>query len=167
MKKLIILLVLSSLLTSCFVTRKQRDRICNECKTHTIEYIRDSIYIKDTVVTVEPDSSSIEALLECDSLGRVKIIEMSSLQGKLVNLELALKNNKLKTKGKIDTIKIYVPGKTEIRYRTKEVKVEKPVTIYKDYWWKWPLIIWSIITTLLCVITYRKTIFSFIKTLIA
>lgn len=167
MKNLALILIVSSLLTSCFVTRKQREKICNDCKTHTTEYIRDSIYIKDTVVSVEPDSSYIEALLECDSLGRVKIVEMSSLQGKLVNLELALKNNRLKTKGKIDTIKIYVPGKTEIRYRTKEVQVEKPVSIYKDYWWKWPLIIWSLVTTLLCIITYRKTIFSFIKTLIA
>lgn len=166
MKKLVILLVLSSLLTSCFVTRKQRDKICNECKTHTTEYIRDSIYIKDTVVKVEPDSSSIEALLECDSLGRVKIVEMSTLQGKLVNLELALKNNRLKTRARVDTVKVYVPGVTEVRYRFKDKEVEKPITVYKDYWWKWPLIIWAILMTLAFIITYRKTIFSFIKTLI-
>lgn len=167
MKNLVLIFVLSSLLTSCFVTRKQRARICNECKTHTTEYIHDSIYIKDTVVSVEPDSSSIEALLECDSLGRVKIVEMSSLQGKLVSLELALKNNRLKTKGKTDTIKVFVPGRTEIRYRIKEVQVEKPVTIYKDYWWKWPLLLWALFATIILVITFRKTIFSFIKTLIA
>jgi hypothetical protein len=167
MRNIILLIVVSSLLTSCFVTRRQRERICNECKTHTTEYIRDSIYIKDTVVSIEPDSSAVEALLECDSLGRVKIVEMSTLQGKLVKLELALKNNKLKAKGKVDTVKVFVPGATEIRYRTKEVQVEKPVTIYKDYWWKWPLIIWSLFATTAFIIKFRKTIFSFIKTLIA
>ncbi len=167
MKNLVLIFVLSSLFASCVVTRKQREKICNECKTHTTEYIRDSIYIKDTVVSVEPDSSAIEALLECDSLGRVKIVEMSTLQGRVVNLELALKNNRLKTKAKMDTIKVYVPGVKEIRYRVKEVQVEKPVTIYKDYWWKWPLLLWALFATIILVITFRKTIFSFIKTLIA
>ena len=167
MKNLVLIFVLSSLFASCVVTRKQREKICNECKTHTTEYVRDSIYIKDTVVSVEPDSSAIEALLECDSLGRVKIVEMTSLQGKVVNLELALKNNRLKTKAKMDTIKVYVPGATEVRYRIKEVQIEKPVTIYKDYWWKWPLLIWALFATIVLVIVFRKSIFSFIKTLIA
>jgi hypothetical protein len=166
MKNILVILISSSLLSSCFITKEQREIICNECKTHTTEFIRDSIYIKDTIVNVEPDSSSIEALLECDSLGKVKIVEISSLQGKLVNLELNLKNNRLKTKARIDTIKVHVPGNTEIRYRTKEVQVEKPVIIYKSYWWKFPLIVWSFLMTLLGIITYRKIILTFIKRLI-
>lgn len=166
MKNIFIILFLS-VLTSCVVTKKQREKICNDCKTHTTEFIKDSIYIKDTVVSVKPDSSSIEALLECDSLGNVRIIEISTLQGQIIMLETALNNNKFKAKAKTDTIKIYVPGKTEIRYKVKEVQIEKPITIYKDYWWKWPLLLWALFTTIAFAIKFRKTIFGFFKTLIS
>lgn len=162
MKKILFLLFAVLMISSC-VTTKQRIKICNECKTHTTEYIRDSIYIKDTVVNVQSDSSYVEALLECDSLGNVRLKELTGLQGKLIKLETSLKNNKFKAKAKTDTIKVYVPGQTEIRYRFKDREVEKPVVIYKDYWWKWPLIIWAGLVTLILLITHRRFIFNIIK----
>ncbi len=167
MKNILIILASVFLLSSCFVTKKQRERICNDCKTHTIEYVRDSIYLKDTVVSIKPDSSSVEALLECDSLGNVRIVEITSLQGEIVKLETQLKNNRLNAKAKTDTVKVYIKGNTEIRWRFKDRIVEKPLVTYKDYWWKWPLILWALFATVAFVIKFRKTIFSFIKTLIS
>lgn len=50
--------------------------------------------ITDTIVTIEPDSASIKALLECDSAGNVLIKELEEVQGKNVSLALQLKNLK-------------------------------------------------------------------------
>ena len=48
--------------------------------------------VRDTIVTIQPDSASIKALLECDSAGNVLIKELQEEQGKNVALEMALKN---------------------------------------------------------------------------
>jgi hypothetical protein len=58
--------------------------------------------VRDTIVTIEPDSASIKALLECDSAGNVLIKELEEVQGKNVSLALALKN----LKGKPATLAI-------------------------------------------------------------
>lgn len=165
MKKILFLLFTFLLFSSC-VTTKQRIKICNECKTVSTEYIKDSIYIRDTVVSVKPDSSYVEALLECDSLGNVRLVELSGLQGEITKLETSLKNNKFKAIAKTDTIKIYVPGQTKILYRDKIIVKKVPETTYKEHWWKWPLIIWSLFSAIILFIKYRKLIFNFLKTLI-
>lgn len=43
--------------------------------------------VRDTIVTVAPDSASIKALLECDSAGNVLIKELQEVQGKNVSLQ--------------------------------------------------------------------------------
>ena len=50
--------------------------------------------VRDTIVTTEPDSASIKALLECDSAGNVLIRELEEAQGKNLSLEMQLKQNK-------------------------------------------------------------------------
>ena len=59
--------------------------------------------VRDTIVTIAPDSASIRALLECDSAGNVLIKELEEVQGKNVSLALALKNSQ---KGKPATLAI-------------------------------------------------------------
>lgn len=46
--------------------------------------------VRDTIVTIAPDSASIKALLECDSAGNVLIRELQEEQGKNVKLQLSL-----------------------------------------------------------------------------
>jgi hypothetical protein len=48
--------------------------------------------VRDTIVTIAPDSASIKALLECDSAGNVLIKELEEAQGKNVALQAQLKN---------------------------------------------------------------------------
>ena len=48
--------------------------------------------VRDTIVTIQPDSASIKALLECDSAGNVLIKELQEAQGKNVKLQAQLKN---------------------------------------------------------------------------
>ena len=143
------------LLSSCVVTKKQKEKFCNTCAIHVTEYVKDSIYIRDTLVNIKPDSSTIEALLKCDSLGNITIAELSSTQGKLNNLQLQLTNNKIKTISKTDTIKVFVKGNTEIKYKEKIVEKEVLKVEYKEYWWKWVLIVWSIFTTVVFIISNK------------
>ena len=48
--------------------------------------------VRDTIVTIAPDSASIKALLECDSAGNVLIKELQEAQGKNVAMQAQLKN---------------------------------------------------------------------------
>lgn len=48
--------------------------------------------VRDTIVTIAPDSASIKALLECDSAGNVLIKELQEEQGRNVALQAQLKN---------------------------------------------------------------------------
>jgi hypothetical protein len=48
--------------------------------------------VRDTIVTIAPDSASIKALLECDSAGNVLIKELQEAQGKNVALQAQLQN---------------------------------------------------------------------------
>jgi hypothetical protein len=52
--------------------------------------------VRDTIVTIAPDSASIKALLECDSAGNVLIRELEETQGKNIALELLLRGYKSK-----------------------------------------------------------------------
>lgn len=124
----------------------------------------DSIYVRDTVVNVQPDLASVEALLECDSLGNVRLVEIEELEGRLIKLQTSLKNNKIKTTAKTDTIKVYVKGNTEIRTKVEKIEVEK--LVYRDPWWKYPLLIWAALTTVIVAIKFRSPIFGFIKSLL-
>ena len=47
--------------------------------------------VRDTIVTILPDSASIKALLECDSAGNVLVKELQEEQGKNVALQAKLK----------------------------------------------------------------------------
>lgn len=134
------LILLCILLTSC-ITQKKRREICNECKVVQL----DSIYIKDTVVKVNSDTAFIETKLDCDSLGNVRMVEINQLNGKLISMQAKLKDNTLRIISKTDTIKVYVKGNTVVKVRT-DVR-EK--LVYKDYWWKYPLLIWALIATVL------------------
>lgn len=137
------LILLTILLTSC-ITEKKRREICNECKVVQL----DSIYIKDTVVKVNSDTAFIETKLDCDSLGNVRMVEINQLNGKLISMQAKLKNNTLRIISKTDTIKVYVKGNTVIKVRTD---VREKI-VYKDYWWKYPLLIWALIATVLYLI---------------
>lgn len=50
-------------------------------QTEVKEIVRER-EVRDTIVTIAPDSASIKALLECDSAGNVLIKELQEAQGK-------------------------------------------------------------------------------------
>ena len=77
-------IILAWLMTACSTTQPI---VQTEVKEVVIE--RD---VRDTIVTIAPDSASIKALLECDSAGNVLIKELQEEQGRNVALQAQLKN---------------------------------------------------------------------------
>ena len=78
-----IAIVLTIILASC---KTQQPIVQAEVKEVVIER-----EVRDTIVTIQPDSASIKALLECDSAGNVLIKELQEEQGKNVALQAQLK----------------------------------------------------------------------------
>ena len=59
--------------------------------------------IIDTVTKVVPDSALIRALLECDSLGQVHIRDLYTENGRLVKLNMELRDNLLRLRAQVES----------------------------------------------------------------
>lgn len=120
------------------------------CSPRMVEVVtasRDSTHsrterIIDTV-RMDNDSSLLAALLECDSLGRVKIARMDAENGRLVAQVMELQENLLLVKAQAD---IPVRWRETIRADTVTVREEVPIPYevvrerieYRLRWWqKW------------------------------
>jgi hypothetical protein len=77
-------IILAWLMTAC---KTPQPIVQTEVKEVVIER-----EVRDTIVTIAPDSASIKALLECDSAGNVLIKELQEAQGKNVALQAQLHN---------------------------------------------------------------------------
>lgn len=81
---ILVCIILAWLITAC---KTPQPIVQTEVKEVVIER-----EVRDTIVTILPDSASIKALLECDSAGNVLIKELQEAQGKNVKLQAQLKN---------------------------------------------------------------------------
>ncbi len=95
--------------------------------------------IRDTVIQVRPDSSIIQALINCDSTGRARLEEIRTLkESARVQQTLVLKDNRLTTKAVVDSMGIYLAykerHKEDQKVHTIETVIEKEVNILK--WWQ-------------------------------
>ena len=81
--------------------------------------------VRDTIVTIQPDSASIKALLECDSAGNVLIRELEETQGKNIALELLLRGYKNKPNEHSKPI-------TELLIDCKQDSLEKVVELQNE-----------------------------------
>lgn len=100
------------------------------CKTRQIQSERVvTVTERDTMLMTMPDSASIHALMECDSLGNVLMRENGILSGKLeakgknnAKASLSLKNNVLEADCECDTLAILAKVRdTNINTTNKEV----------------------------------------------
>lgn len=67
----------------------------------TREVVREVVRT-DTIITIAPDTATLEALLRCDSAGNVLIAQLTEAQGKRLALELQLHTAKGQTALRID-----------------------------------------------------------------
>lgn len=99
------------------------------------EYIK----ITDTLVKTAPDSSSIAALLKCDSLGNVYLTQLNDVKGRVTSQTVSLKDNKIIVDCKVDSMAVFVKmskayktssDTTTVKPPPEYIEVEKPLT-----WW--------------------------------
>lgn len=139
---------------------------CRSVKPIVLERVRlDSIVvveqIRDTIVTLERDSSMIRALVECDSVGEAHLKEIVELRrGERVKIpSLSLKSNKLTVVSVVDSVDIYL--KLKDRYTTKiesEVRVERVevniLTGWQKFWMRAGQIL-SVISIVIALIKFN------------
>jgi hypothetical protein len=119
--------------------------------TQYIETVR-SIEVRDTVIVTQPDTASLHALIECDSLGNILVHEIEALQGERAKVNAAVKRRSPKevevnTEYILQPDTVYIPMCREHETTTQTVAPEeKP-----DLWFAWLLI--GIIIG--CLITFK------------
>lgn len=100
--------------------------------------------VRDTMVTIEPDSAMLEALIECDSNNQVLIKRMSTVEGLRLRYETRSETAghgglKLVVKCQEDSIREAVQVKDRVitdSISVKEieyVEVEKPMTVWNQF----------------------------------
>ena len=83
-----ILLILACIILAWLITACKTPQPIVQTEVKEVVIERE---VRDTIVTIAPDSASIKALLECDSAGNVLIKELQEEQGKNVALQAELK----------------------------------------------------------------------------
>lgn len=119
--------------------------------TQYIETVR-SVEVRDTLIVTQPDTASMRAFIECDSLGNLLVREIEALQGERAKVNAAVKRHSPKavevnTEYILQPDTVYIPMYREHETTTQTVAPEeKP-----DLWFAWLLI--GIIIG--CLITFK------------
>ena len=128
-------------LSSCNPIR----RVTSSQETARVDSVRIVESIRDTIVTVRPDSSLIRALLECDSVGQVRMYELLEYQAgdRLGPPKLAISDNVLTATAHVDSLSIYLQLKdrygerysSEVGKITETVEIEVNVSTFMQRLW--------------------------------
>ena len=121
--------------------------------TTTVEHIEVvKEVVRDTVVQVQPDSSILQALIQCDSTGRARLQEIQTLK-ESARLQQSIKMEAdplpyqptvITVKATVDSMGIYLTYKDRFKesVETREIEtiIEKEVNIL--HWWQ-KLLMWA------------------------
>lgn len=107
--------------------------------TQYIETTRE-VEVRDTLIITEPDTATMHALIECDSLGNIMVREIESLhnQHSKVNTVVEYRTAKaveFKTEYILQTDTIYVPTYHERVTKTKTIVPRKELDIGLIFAW--------------------------------
>ena len=140
---------------------------CHKLYPHTTEVTEktESVTetIRDTVIMVQPDSSIMQALIQCDSTGRARLQEIKALKEsarmqQTISMEpepQPYKPTVITVKATVDSMGIYLSYKERYKETAQiqkiETVIEKEVNVLK--WWQ-KLFIWlGSISTILIILT--------------
>ena len=108
--------------------------------------------VRDTVIQVQPDSSILQALIQCDSTGRARLQEIQTLKEsarlqqsiKMQAAPLPYQPSVITVKATVDSMGIYLTYKDRFKeaVETREIKtiIEKEVNIL--HWWQ-KILMWA------------------------
>lgn len=106
-------------------------------RTDTIRETTTEYVLRDTIITVR-DSSSLQAVLECDSIGRVKLRQVEEYyRGAFLRQSLAIRGNTLHVMGRIDSLTVKARNK-ETR-TTQNVSKTAVYVRYVNYLTRWQI----------------------------
>ena len=120
--------------------------------TTTVEHVEIvKEVVRDTVIQVQPDSSILQALIQCDSTGRARLQEIQTLK-ESARLQQSIKMEAdplpyqptvITVKATVDSMGIYLKYKDRFKeaVETREIEtiIEKEVNIL--HWWQ-KLLMW-------------------------
>lgn len=138
MKNLIFLLPL--FLIGCITQEKCLERYPPEIIQKDSSFSEVTTVVKDTTIYEPADTSAwVKALLECDSLGQIRIIELQNQLGKKSKIKTELKNNTFKSTCIVDSSAVYFTWK-ELHEKSgaiKETTVKVPFPVPAQLtWWE-------------------------------
>ena len=139
MKSLLLLLFCG---LTCFVFLSCKSPIKTVEKTKTITITET---IRDTVVTIEPDMSLLQALIECDSLGKAHIKQLFDCKfgSRLKPPKVQITDNILTAVSEVDSMSIYLKLKETTRETEKNNVINLVKYIYENRLTRWQQIrIW-------------------------
>ena len=115
MKPSSLILVISVLLPLSSCSRRQYPQ--HSADTVTTTTVTETLH--DTVITIQPDTSMIQALIECDSTGQAYLRQIHQLKaGTQIRQTLHLEAGHLTATAAIDSMSIYLTYKD--RFQTTE-----------------------------------------------
>lgn len=121
--------------------------------TQYIENIRE-VEVRDTLIITEPDTASMHALIECDSLGNLLVREIESLHNARSKVNTVVeyrttKSAEIKTEYILQTDTIYVPTYHERVTKTQTIMPKPQLDIGL-------LFAWTLIGVIIgCIISYK------------
>lgn len=143
---------------------------CHKLYPHTTEVTdtKESVTetIRDTVIMVQPDSSIMQALIQCDSTGRARLQEINALKEsarlqQTISIEPEPKPYKpavITVKATVDSMGIYLTYKERYKETAQiqkiETVIEKEVNVLK--WWQKLFIVLGIV--FICLITIKISV---------
>lgn len=125
----------------------------------TNETNRHEMLVRDTIMV--SDTASLQALVVCDSLGKVYLSEIDMIQGQLTSLKLNFSDNKINVKsfGKHieKTIQqVSASTKNHIEYRYKIIPVEKKLTrLQKIYIASGKCLLWVVLPAIIIWVIWK------------
>lgn len=109
--------------------------------TETLHIRTEKEIIRDTVITIQPDSAVLEAMLMCDSNNQVLLRQLKVYEGKRLSYDVTIDstNRALKVVCQEDSIREKVQVKDKLIQdstkvtTTEYVEVEKPMTAWNHF----------------------------------
>ena len=126
--------------------------------TQTVETVRiEREVLRDTVLKFAPDSASVRALLECDSLNNVIVTELERERGTRINPEVKKQRNEgggivLQVDCKEDSLRAEIQIRDKYIEELKNSTTQVPVRVRSGYdrftsWFFWIVVVLVLIRT--------------------
>jgi len=165
----VFLFVLIAASVLCMVSCKTQPLLIESEKVLT-ETIREEV--RDTIVVVGEDKALVKALLTCDSVGQVLIMQILSYEAgrQIKPPDIEINDNILTATAKIDSFSIYLKLKDRYIERNEAKTVTQTIEVNKlTKWQQTRIYIANVLLILLPLALgykYRHIIIGFIKTIL-